>query len=1216
MKKTISVLLAVLLAFSAFASPVCAAANSSDFITAEKDFGEVSFDADYAVVGEPLRVLVGGEEKENLIYRWYIDGKRIANDTNEYTPIEYDMQSMISVEVLDGKATVIGVANMFLSNLPVIYIETQDRQPITSKTNYIDAQMKIQGNDEYNSESELYNGKTEIRGRGNSTWAADKKPYKLKLDSKADLFGMGKNKHWVLLSNPFDTSLLRNQVSYNLADDFGIDYEKSVWVDVVLNGKVVGNYQLCEHIRVGDDRVEITDWEGIAEDAAKAIYNENKSTMSKADRDELIDIMSADMSWTTSDKVVFNDVTYTVSDYIDIPDINGGYLIEVVKNGDEYTFETQRGVCVDIDTPEVLSEDMLNCIQGYYQAFENALFAEDFCTEYNGQLMRYTDFIDLESFVKGFLLNELFENFDFGRTSTWMSKDVDGKLVYGPVWDMDNTLTSTAFFRWTSLNVDWLRRLLSDPIFLQELRKAYFEYRYTAINDLIKDGGDIDTALATIAKSAKHNDYVWNNQIGYEENAADLRLRLQNKINWLDSVLTDMPSAYASMASNISNMNYVNSDALTLSFDKSTATLNISFADTVPSYVKIFADGQLFGTYETNDTSTAITLDGLRENAVITAVCYDENSAVLFGSYCITENEIVKVFVSSHISKFTYNAGEALSLDDIELTARYSDGTEKKVKPQLAYTYVKDALSEQLFSYDKVTDEIGKTYIVLRYENCFKEYEIQVNPRENYRDVITMIKKLPKEINGNGFVRELFEAKVAYDALSAEAKAKVTNVSKLDNLMAGLSDTESELTGVVACVADGTFRINTRSSILVVSTGNPGKIVFTNPDSTTSTYSTTSPAYLYKKTVGDYTVSTIRHLIPNNENHEFAITPVYTDLHKTEAFKITASDIANEAKAINNIRFVDWVNEGESFKITVDKDSEVQHFGLYENGNAVKFKLKNNGNIATIEFSLDTTGEHTLALYYSYGNSTIEYGNINVFVREYASDENRIYSVDYPQESYAETVEVSALTSADVENLSLVCGENTVEMIPADVEGMKLWTAEINIADGKEYILYMNSQATQTVIAPTLLEISINLTELNLNSGESFVPEITVSPYIPDNFTLEAVYDDDVISFDGETITALQPGYTRLVLSVGNTSFGHTIYVYVGGGPRKADINGDGKINSLDALIVLQTSVGELLLNEAQTNAADINGDGKINSLDALIILQISTQQKSIWDYV
>ncbi len=1279
MKKSLAVLLCAIMLISA--SGVSALAGNYTFITIEKDFGEVSFDADFAEVGVPIKAEVVGEEGQKFIYRWYIDGIRIDHDGAEYTPIESDMQSMISVEVFDIKGNAVGSTSMFLSSLPVIYIETKNRQPIVSTVDYIDADIKIQGNPEYDSAEFLYEGKTEIRGRGNSTWNASKKPYKLKLESKADLFGMGKNKHWVLLSNPFDTSLLRNHLSYNLAADMGSGYQKLVWVELVLNGKSVGNYQLCEHIRIDDNRIEITNWEDIAEDAAKAIYDANKATMSKDQRDELIDIMVEDMSWTTSDSVEYNGVTYAVSNYIDIPDINGGYLLEVVRKVEEYTFETKNGAYISVDTPEVLSEDMLGSIQGYYQAFENALFSEDFCTTYNGETMRYTDFIDVESFAKGFLINELFENFDFGRTSTWMSKDVDGKLVYGPVWDMDNTLTSTTFFRWTSLNISWLKRLLSDPVFLQELRKTYFEYRYTAINDLIKDGGDIDSAIKIISDSAKYNDYIWDNKIEFEENALDLKLRLQAKINWFDSVLTDMSSAYASMATSISNMEYVNSSALSLSFDKKENALNFEFKNTVPSTVKIFADGKYCKTLIPSDTTEETVLPKINEDAIITAVCYDENSNMIFGSYCITEKEIIKLFVSSHITKLNYDAGEALDLSDIELTARYSDGSEEKVKPQLAYTYVKDAIGEQFFSYNKVTEEIGKTFIVLRYGSASKEYEIQINPRENHKDVINMIKKLPEEITGNRFVRELFEAQVAYDALSDSAKAKVTNIDKLNSLMAGLAEGVTETTGVIACVADGIFRINARSSLIIVSKDNPNKIVFINPDhdNSTTTYSSDSTAYLYKKIVGDYTVSTIKHKIPNDQNHKFAIKPVYSDSHKTDPLVILASEAEDEAKLLNSVRYAKWFNEGDVFKITVDKDPEVRFFSLYENGQAVSFSANDSANITTIVPNIKTPGKHTLLLRYSYGNSILDYGNIEVFVREYNEETNRVISLDYPAESYRETVSVDITTSADVEKLELVCGETKVQMTSKTVDDLKFWTAEIDITDNKEYTLYLNSQETLTVIAPKLLEsfeidgtkivkfladtdtaeipeniteiaddafdgfegkiicypgsaaekfatekgidcetfkIKANVSEIRIDSGESFEIEVTATPYLPKDFNLNYDFDDSVIGFDGNTVTALNPGYAKLNIHSDSKLYSETVYIYVGGGPRTADINADGKINSTDALLALQHSVQKITLTDESLKAGDVNNDGKVNSVDALIMLQISTGKKTIWDLI
>ena len=1275
MKKFLAVLLCAIMLVSA--SGVSVLAGNYTFVTVDKDFGEVSFDADFAEIGVPVKAEVAGAEGRKFIYRWYIDGIRIENDGDTYTPIESDMQSMISVEVFDVKGNAVGSANMFMSKLPVVYIETEGRQEVASKEEYIDADIKIQGNTEYNSDKVLYEGKTQIRGRGNSTWNALKKPYRLKLDSKADLFGMGKNKHWVLLSNPFETSLLRNSLSYNLAADMGLESQKNVWVDLVFNGTPVGNYQLCEHIRVDDNRVDITNWEDLAEDAAKAIYEANKATMTKDQRDELIDIMAEDMSWTTSDIVEYNGVAYTVSDYIDVPDINGGYLLEVVRKVEEYTFTTKNGAYVCVDTPEVLSEDMLNSIQGYYQAFENALFAEDFCTVYNGEKMRYTDFIDVESFAKGLLVNELFENYDFGRTSTWISKEVDGKLIYGPVWDMDNTFTSTSFFKWTATNINWLKRLLSDPVFLQELRETYFEYRYTAIYDLVKDGGDIDSAMDLLSSSAKHNDYLWYNDITAEENSLDLKLRLQEKINWFDSVLKDIPSAYASMSS-VPNMDFVGSDKLSLAFNKTENTLNIAFKNNIPSLVKVFADGKFCNEFAPTDKNSEFVLPKISEGSVITAVCYDENGSVVFGSYCLTKAEVTRLSVTSEDIKLNYNAGDTLDLSDIELTATYSDGTVQTVKPQLAYTYVKDSLGEQFFAYGKVTEENGKTFVVLRYGNASTEFEIQINPRENHKDVINMIKKLPKENIGNRFIREIFEAQVAYDALSDKSKAKVTNYSKLSSLIAGIADLENEATGIVACAADGVFRINTRSSIIVVSNGNPTKLTFAGTNGTT-TYTETSSAYLYKKTVGNYTVSTIKHLFPDDENYSFQVTPVYGDLHKTESFKINVATIIDEMKALESVRYVDWINEGDTYKIRVFKDSAVKTFALYEDGVAVKFRMKDNGSSVTIMPELKTTGKHTLLLRYSYGNSSLDYGNIEVFVREYTEETNRIFDIDYPEESYKETVNVEITTSGDVEKLELVCGETKVEMTPTTAESFRIWSADIDITENKAYTLYLNSQETQTVIAPKLLdpfkidgtkivkfltdtetaeipeniteiaddafdgfegkiichpgsvaeefakekeidfetfEIKANVSEIRIDSGESFEVEITAAPYLPKDFNLNYDFDESVISFDGKTVTALKPGYTKLNLYSDNKLYNETIYVYVGGGPRLADINADGKINSLDALSVLQHSVEKIILTGDAFAAADVNGDGKVNSVDALTILQISTEKKSIWDLI
>jgi len=277
-------------------------------------------------------------------------------------------------------------------------------------------------------------------------------------------------------------------------------------------------------------------------------------------------------------------------------------------------------------------------------------------------------------------------------------------------------------------------------------------------------------------------------------------------------------------------------------------------------------------------------------------------------------------------------------------------------------------------------------------------------------------------------------------------------------------------------------------------------------------------AYLYKKTVGDYTVSTIKHLIPDDEEYTFQISSVYSDLHKTKEFKIGVQTIMEEMKALDSVRCVDWINEGSSYKMRVFKDEGVKTFALYENGVAVKFTMKDNGSTATIVPELKTPGKHTLLFRYSYGNSSLDYGNIEVFIREYTDETNRIFDIDYPEESYKETVNVEITTSDDVEKLELVCGETKVEMTPKTAESFKIWSADIDITDNKVYTLYLNSQETMTVIAPKLLDpFKIDGTKIIKFLADTETAEI------PENIT--EIADDAFDGFEGKIIC--YPGFPR-----------------------------------------------------------------------------------------
>ncbi|MFN5812873.1 MAG: CotH kinase family protein, partial [Bacteroidota bacterium] len=143
------------------------------------------------------------------------------------------------------------------TQLSIIEIEVADRKPITSKEVYLKAGIKTY----YfiNNEYKIQLDSTEIRGRGNTSWTEyPKKPYRLKLFSSKSLLGMPSNRHWALIANYIDRSLIRNKTAYDLSKYFGLkSASKSEMTHVILNGNYQGVYQLTEVIKIGNDRVNI-----------------------------------------------------------------------------------------------------------------------------------------------------------------------------------------------------------------------------------------------------------------------------------------------------------------------------------------------------------------------------------------------------------------------------------------------------------------------------------------------------------------------------------------------------------------------------------------------------------------------------------------------------------------------------------------------------------------------------------------------------------------------------------------------------------------------------------------------------------------------------------------------------------------------------------------------------------------------------------------------
>lgn len=270
----------------------------------------------------------------------------------------------------------------------------------------------------------------EIRCRGNASWEdTDKKSYQLKLMEKKDLLGMGAEKQWILLANAFDQTLLRNTIAFDIAKELGVSFSPdSEYVDVYINGEYVGNYLLTEKVEIGKERVNINNLEKQMELLNQEILlSESEFFMEQQGR-------------------LFSTKGYRIEKQPE--NISGGYLLEI-EMSDRYGLEasgfiTSRMQAVVFSSPKYASYEQVSYIANRYQDFEDAIFSEDGYSPYSG--VHFSEYIDMDSFAKKYLLEELTKNLDASFTSQFFYKPDDAvstKFFAGPVWDYDKSIAAS-----------------------------------------------------------------------------------------------------------------------------------------------------------------------------------------------------------------------------------------------------------------------------------------------------------------------------------------------------------------------------------------------------------------------------------------------------------------------------------------------------------------------------------------------------------------------------------------------------------------------------------------------------------------------------------------------------------------------------------------------------------------------------------------------------
>ena len=174
----------------------------------------------------------------------YMGSQEIASGETE---VDFSGPVVLTVRSKSGEEREYRVSLVSFTGLPVVYIDTGGI-PVVSKEEYVAASLKIVDNNGLRPSS-VFKEDVTIKGRGNSTWGMPKKPYRLKFGKKQSLLGEPKDKSWVLLANYMDNACgIRNATAYAIGHLSCLEFTPTThFVDVFLNDRYNGTYQLCEH---------------------------------------------------------------------------------------------------------------------------------------------------------------------------------------------------------------------------------------------------------------------------------------------------------------------------------------------------------------------------------------------------------------------------------------------------------------------------------------------------------------------------------------------------------------------------------------------------------------------------------------------------------------------------------------------------------------------------------------------------------------------------------------------------------------------------------------------------------------------------------------------------------------------------------------------------------------------------------------------------------
>lgn len=484
--------------------------------------------------GIPERYII----KNDTLKKYLTEGaNELAIQVHNITATSSDLSSntFFSVGIKNAGSTYRQVPSWFVdpagvkTNLPLLIIDT--RGQVIPNEPKITAYLKVvdNGPGQLNGFMDVatdYEGNIGIELRGQSSQSFPKLGYGVELrtpagaDTSVSLLGLPAEADWVFSAPYSDKSMMRNAISYELGRKMGGWQPRFKYCEAYLNGNYIGVYMLIEKIKRGADRVDINKLK------PEEISGDNLTGGYIVKVDKIQDI--------TTDEYFYS------------------YPSVSYNNAINYAF-----TYVYPKYDEIVTEQK-SYIQNYILTLQNTLNGSSFKDPVTG----FRKYMDLNSFVDFQIINELANNVDGYRFSTFFYKKKDsdgGKLFAGPLWDFDlcygnvdydNKCLATDNWLYKrygasgNWSMHWWSRLMEDPDYNHAFAARWKALRAGPFStDSIM--ADLDAHVKYMGDAVKRNfarwpilgQYVWPNYfVGstYDEEVEYLKVWMTNRLNWMD----------------------------------------------------------------------------------------------------------------------------------------------------------------------------------------------------------------------------------------------------------------------------------------------------------------------------------------------------------------------------------------------------------------------------------------------------------------------------------------------------------------------------------------------------------------------------------------------------------------------------------------------------------------------------------------------------------